>query len=77
MSFALLQASAGIVETDSLIDYDDRLDDQPVFIGRAPAGTPTTGRWVVEKVTYDDEDRPTGKQTRKGAWDDRASLGWS
>lgn len=77
MSQAALWAAAGIVDTETRLDYEARMDDQPVFIGRAAAGTVTSGVWVIERLSYDDEDRPERKQTLKGAWDDRAALDWS
>jgi hypothetical protein len=69
--------SSGISRSDTRLDYEAREDSQPVYIGRADGGTLTSaGTWVIERLTYDETDRPILKQTRTGAWDNRATLDW-
>ena len=78
MSQASLWAAGGLTDVETRLDYDARTDDQPVYVGRASAGTlAANADWVIEKLTYDGDDRPTRKQVLKGSWDDRASLDWS
>jgi hypothetical protein len=62
--------------SEARLDYDTREDEQPVYVGRAAQGSTTAQDWTIEKVTYDEDDRPTRKQVLTGAWDDRATLDW-
>lgn len=55
-------------------DYGARTDGQPVYQGQAPAGTATTGTWLVYKFTYDGNDQMTLRQSAESTWDDRASA---
>lgn len=66
----------GTTDYETRLDFVDRIDNQPVYVGRATNGTATTASWQVEKVTYDGDDRPVRKQVLTGAWDDRATLDW-
>jgi hypothetical protein len=68
-------------KADTRFDYGSRTDDSPEFVGQADAGTATSvPKWIIMKLTW--ETAPNGKprlvrmQTRVGAWDNRASLGW-
>lgn len=67
-------ATAGTT-LESRLDYAARTDAQPVYVGHAAPGTPTSADWRIEKVTYD-TDRPTRKQVLTGPWDNRAALSW-
>lgn len=62
---------------ESRMDYDTRTDDQPVYVGRAYAGTATSAdTWTVRKMTYDTKKRVTRIQVQFDiAWDDR-TVGW-
>jgi hypothetical protein len=73
---AVEDVARGISDYETRLDYDVRVDEQPVFIGRAPAGAATADDvWTVEKLTYDGSSRPTRKQVFIDvAWDDRAGL---
>ncbi len=72
-----LLAGKGVSNFETLLDYGVRVDDQPIYIGRALMSTSTAeNTWTVEKITYDGSNRPITKQVRIGAWDDRATLLW-
>lgn len=74
----LLDLKRGISDGETRLDYVLRTDDQPVYVGRAVAGTSAAASdWTIELVEYDGNDRPTRKQVLTGAWDDRATLGWT
>lgn len=68
--------NSGVNTTEARLDYAERIDDQPVYVARAATGTTTAQSWTIEKITYDEDDRPIRKQVLTGAWDDRASLNW-
>jgi hypothetical protein len=69
-------------------DHDQRLEwqavggeNKPLYIGVAPPTTATSDAgWTIQKFTFvagpATGNVPTLIQTRTGAWDDRASLGW-
>lgn len=56
------------------VDYGARTDDQPIYIGKAPAGTvDATLNWVVHKLGYT-SDRLVQFDTKRGiSWTNRAS----
>lgn len=66
----------GLTDYETRLDYSTRLDDQPIYVGRAPANTATTATtWTIEKLTYDANGRPTRTQVFSAAsWDNRGSL---
>src|SRR3990167_8114328 len=65
---------AGFI-SQKLIDYDVRTDSNPVYVGFNIRGIATTVEtWVIQKITYDVDDRPTVIKIAVGAWDDRTSL---
>lgn len=70
---------AGGSAVESRLDYDGRLDGNPVYVGAANQGTATASAdWTVQKLEYDVSARLTRKQVILDAvWDDRASLGWT
>lgn len=60
------------------LDYLTRSDYQPVYLGTAPPGTPTSEPiWDVRLLTYDGSSRLTSILNAVGAWDDRATLSYS
>lgn len=64
--------------SEQRLDYDVRVDGNPVYVGTADPGTATSAAaWTVVKLTMDASARLTRKQTIASAiWDDRASLAW-
>lgn len=59
-------------------DYAGRADGQPVYVGITEQGVAASDpAWIVWRVGYDVEGRMVDRQVLTGAWDDRASLGWS
>ena len=59
----------------TLIDYDDRTDDNAVYIGRSSKGSAASAdNWVIYQLTYDEDDRLVVVQVATGSWDNRASL---
>lgn len=71
----LVDIKRGVTDVETRLDYDTRLDDQPVYIGRAPTGTATSSAvWTIEIVAYDANSRPSRKRAVVGAWDSRTTL---
>lgn len=79
----MVQPLPAAFDSEKRLDYDTRTDDNPVYIGFAEyqfisateSITPsTTDIWIVQKLTYDSENRVTRIQVARGAWDDRVSL---
>ena len=65
----------GFSRFETLLDYRDRVDAQPVYIGRAAHGTKTQEQsWMIERIEYDAVGRPIRKQAFTGSWDRRANL---
>lgn len=61
-------------DTQTLMDYDVRSDDQPVYVGSAARGVATSSDgWLIKKFTYDGSNRPTVIQNGVGAYDNRAT----
>lgn len=57
-----------------LFDLGERTDGQPVYLGHAPLGTPTTSpEWVISFFKYTG-DTVTEICSLKGAWDSRVVL---
>lgn len=67
-----------IPNTTRLLDYDVRTDANPVYIGQAPQGQPTSAPvWQVQKLSYDGTARLTEQEYLSGViWDNRTTLGW-
>ncbi|MGH7425733.1 MAG: hypothetical protein ACREJP_06155, partial [Candidatus Methylomirabilales bacterium] len=60
-----------------LLDYDTRLDGNPVYVGTAVQTLSTAGTtWVVKKLFYDTLNRLIDSQVLVGVWNDRAALAW-
>lgn len=66
------------------IDYAGRVDSQPVFVGWAPPGQPTSAAtWKLMQMSYDGSSRIIRRQWAAGTskfqhvWDDRAILAYS
>lgn len=79
-----LQTGGNGVPPDTVgrLDYDARIDYQPVYVGWAPSGTATSAAaWEITKLAYDaatPTNRVIAVETLDDqVWDDRASLGWS
>jgi hypothetical protein len=65
----------GVTDFETRLDYGARLDDSPVYVGRAEQGTQLSAkRWTIQHFTYDANDRATRIQVRSGAWANRAEL---
>lgn len=68
----------GVSDFENRIDYADRTDSNPVYVGKATQGSALDATtWVIQKLTYDGSDRVTRAQVLTGAWADRTTLGWS
>lgn len=62
-------------DSQTLMDYAARSDDQPVYVGTGARGLATSADgWLIKKFTYDGSDRPTVIQNAVGTWDGRAAL---
>ena len=58
-----------------IIDYDVRVDDNPVYVGYGDRGIATSSAlWLINKITYDGSARVTLVQSAVGVWTNRASL---
>lgn len=65
----------GLTDFESRLDYGARTDSNPVYVGKALAGSATSGGgWTIQKFTYDTSDRATRVQVVEGVWDDREGL---
>lgn len=74
---ALADLKHGVSDYEARLDYVDRTDGQPVYIGRAANQTdPATPTWTIEFMTYDGDGNVIRKQVLTGAWDNRAALAW-
>ncbi len=74
----LIDIKRSITDAESRLDYAARSDSNPVYVGKAENGTPTTTQtWVIQRLTYDGTDRLIRVEVLTGAWDSRASLPWS
>jgi len=71
-----ITASAPPIDVE--LDYQSRTDYQPVYLGTAPPGTPTTAPgWALRLLTYDGSARLTSILNASGAWVNRTSLSYS
>lgn len=60
------------------LDYDGRTDSNPVYIGQNTQGAADTDTdWEIKRITYDITNRAVDIQFLIGAWDQRATLGWT
>lgn len=65
-------------EMQMLVDYGERGDGQPVYVGNAVQGVATSAQnWVIYNYSYDDSDNFISRKTAFGDWDDRATLSYS
>jgi hypothetical protein len=72
---ASLRTSDGGQSFQKLFDYDVRTDDNPVYIGYGVRGLATSSDgWLINKITYDDSDRPISIKSAIGVYNNRASL---
>lgn len=78
------RADGALYNTDGLqmaIDYTDRTDGQPTYLGYTARGQATSNnRWQIAKFTFTSiggNDYVSTKKLAIGAWDDRASLTYS
>lgn len=65
----------------AVTDYEARMEydgsDNLVYVGKASQGTATSaGSWIIQKLEYSSGNL-TRVQVLAGAWDDRATLGWT
>lgn len=57
------------------LDYVDRTDDNPTYVGRGAKGLATSSDgWLVHKITYDSSNRIIDLVSNTGSWDNRVSL---
>ena len=57
------------------VDYDVRVDTQPVYQGFSTAGTPTaTAEWTLFKFTYDGANRVIRREIGYDSWDNHATT---
>lgn len=79
-AFGVMQPLPAAFESEKMLDYDARTDNQPVYVGFAESsiktGAPSAsaGAWIIQKFTYDGSDRVTRIQVGRGTWDGRAAL---
>jgi hypothetical protein len=60
------------------IDYDDRTDGQPVYIGYAPKGSAAGDNdWLIFMFTYNESDQVLTRKSAFGNWTDRATLSYN
>ena len=58
-----------------LVDYDDRTDGQPVYIGRANiAASQDDPVWIIHCTTYGADGYFRSVKSREGAWSARTLL---
>ncbi|MGH2375925.1 MAG: hypothetical protein ACRDIC_20945 [bacterium] len=61
----------------TLLDYDTRLDGNPVYMGQALQTILTTAAtWTIKKLFYDALNRLVDTQILIGSWAGRAALAW-
>lgn len=61
----------------TLLDYDGRLDGNPVYVGSNGQAALVAGtNWVVKKLFYDSLSRLVDAQVLTGSWTGRAALAW-
>jgi hypothetical protein len=73
----LVDVKRAVTDFESRLDYDERTDANPVYVGKNTNGAATSaGTWVIQKLTYDGSNRLTRAQVLTGVWDNRATLGW-
>jgi YD repeat-containing protein len=71
-----LTAIVPIIDVET--DYGVRTDYQPVYLGTAPPGTPTSAPlWAIRQLTYDASSRLLSILNATGAWTARATLTYS
>jgi len=71
-----ITASAPPIDVE--LDYQSRTDYQPVYLGTAPPGTPTSAPgWAVRMLAYDGSARLVSILNASGAWTNRTSLSYS
>jgi len=59
-----------------LIDYQEGTN--PIYVGVAEKSIPTSAElWLVQKITWDENNNPTMVQSAVGAWDSRTDLGYN
>lgn len=60
------------------IDYDDRTDGQPVYMGYAPKGSAEGDEdWLIFKFTYNESNQVLTRKSAFGNWTDRATLSYN
>jgi hypothetical protein len=60
------------------IDYDDRTDGQPVYMGYAPKGSAVGDNdWLIFMFTYNESDQVLTRKSAFGNWTDRATLSYN
>lgn len=58
-----------------LQDYDVRTDGNPIYVGFAPRGTPTSDlSWTIYYFVYDGNAQMTSRTTAYDSWDNRVTA---
>jgi hypothetical protein len=73
-----------VTQYQTVLDYGDRTDGQPVYVGYAAVGvTEDQYKWVIAKFIYNEDDRLTktifanGNSNPSKSWDSRATYTYS
>lgn len=73
----LLDVKRSLTDYETRLDYDVRIDGNPVYVGKNLNGASTAAAtWTIQKMTYDVTSRLTRAQVLTGSWDGRAALPW-
>ncbi len=61
-----------------LLDYTDRTDGQPTYMGFAERGLGISASgWLLQNFTYDASGKMTARKIAYNAWDDRAEVSYA
>lgn len=70
-------SSTGASVQRKILDYDERTDGNPVYVGTNTQTALIAGTdWVIQKLFYDASSRLIDAQVLTGAWSGRAALSW-
>jgi len=62
-------------DADINLDYDERIDNQPVYVGYGARGLADgTDGWLIYQLTYDLSNRVTRVEKAIGVWNNRGSY---
>jgi hypothetical protein len=75
----LADVKRSITDYRTLLDYDNRVDGNPVYVGKnLQTAAQSAATWTIQRLNYDLTSRLTDVQVLTGvAWTGRAGLGWT